>query len=102
MTNCAAKNNGFHSIDDSPATLLDHGEMMYRPTLFTIRPDLEQSASGTQQLPLPKERNERTKSVLLLSLHWIPAPSCQTLPAGPFLPPPLPPNSSGLSSTPPQ
>jgi len=82
-------------------TLLDHGEMMYSPTLLTVRPDLEQSTSGTWQLPLPKERNERTKSLLLLTLYWIPAPSCQTLLAGLFLSLPLPPNS-GLYSAPPQ
>jgi len=57
-TNCAAKNNGFHSIYDSHATLLDPGEMMYTPTLFAVRPDLEQSASVMRQLPLPKERNK--------------------------------------------
>jgi hypothetical protein len=59
-------------IHYSHATWLDHGEIMYSPILFAVRPDLGQSAGGSRQLPLPppglsldcrqkKERKERRK-----------------------------------------
>jgi len=32
---------------------LDHDDIIYSPFLFTVRCDLEQSASGSRQLPLP-------------------------------------------------
>ena len=35
------------------ATLLDHDDIIYSSSLFAVHCDLEQSASGLQQLPLP-------------------------------------------------
>jgi len=32
---------------------LDHGDIIYSPFLFTVRCDLEQSASSSRQLPPP-------------------------------------------------
>ena len=54
----------------SCAILLDHDDIMYSPILFTVCCDLEQSASGSWQLPLPppglslemrKRKKERKK-----------------------------------------
>jgi hypothetical protein len=40
-------------IHYSYATLSDHAEIMYSLVLFTVCPDLDQSAGGTRQLSLP-------------------------------------------------
>jgi hypothetical protein len=67
----------------SHATQFDHGETMYSPVLFAVRPDLGQSAGGMRQLPLPppglsptkKRRRKRNHSPLeatLLPLHLPP------------------------------